>query len=47
MSTDDMEIAPDFFDYFEAGAALLDSDKYASFFFRKYNITTPCGHYIM
>ncbi|XP_022896645.1 alpha-1,3-mannosyl-glycoprotein 2-beta-N-acetylglucosaminyltransferase isoform X2 [Olea europaea var. sylvestris] len=24
---DDMEIAPDFFDYFEAGAALLDSDK--------------------
>ncbi|KAK4491493.1 hypothetical protein RD792_002243, partial [Penstemon davidsonii] len=23
----DMEIAPDFFDYFEAGAALLDSDK--------------------
>ncbi|KAI5679590.1 hypothetical protein M9H77_00817 [Catharanthus roseus] len=24
---DDMEIAPDFFDYFEAGAMLLDSDK--------------------
>ncbi|CAA3021521.1 alpha-1,3-mannosyl-glyco 2-beta-N-acetylglucosaminyltransferase isoform X1 [Olea europaea subsp. europaea] len=24
---DDMEIAPDFFDYFEAGAALLDIDK--------------------
>ncbi|KAK1363381.1 Alpha-1,3-mannosyl-glycoprotein 2-beta-N-acetylglucosaminyltransferase [Heracleum sosnowskyi] len=24
---DDMEISPDFFDYFEAGAALLDSDK--------------------
>ncbi|EYU38038.1 hypothetical protein ABFS82_02G000600 [Erythranthe guttata] len=24
---DDMEIAPDFFDYFEAGAALLDRDK--------------------
>uniref|UniRef100_A0A6N2LKX8 Alpha-1,3-mannosyl-glycoprotein 2-beta-N-acetylglucosaminyltransferase n=1 Tax=Salix viminalis TaxID=40686 RepID=A0A6N2LKX8_SALVM len=24
---DDMEIAPDFFDYFEAGAALLDKDK--------------------
>lgn len=24
---DDMEIAPDFFDYFEAGATLLDSDK--------------------
>lgn len=24
---DDMEIAPDFFDYFEAGAALLDHDK--------------------
>ncbi|KAL2479188.1 hypothetical protein Fot_48202 [Forsythia ovata] len=24
---DDMEIAPDFFDYFEAGAYLLDSDK--------------------
>lgn len=25
---DDMEIAPDFFDYFEAAAALLDKDKY-------------------
>lgn len=24
---DDMEIAPDFFDYFQAGAMLLDSDK--------------------
>lgn len=24
-----MEIAPDFFDYFEATAALLDKDKYA------------------
>ena len=24
---DDMEIAPDFFDYFEAGAALMDRDK--------------------
>lgn len=24
---DDMEIAPDFFDYFEATAALLDNDK--------------------
>lgn len=23
-----MEIAPDFFDYFEAAAALLDKDKY-------------------
>ncbi|WOL13432.1 alpha-1,3-mannosyl-glycoprotein 2-beta-N-acetylglucosaminyltransferase [Canna indica] len=28
---DDMEIAPDFFDYFEAAAALLDKDKYAPF----------------
>lgn len=27
--TDDMEIAPDFFEYFEAAAALLDNDKYA------------------
>ena len=26
--SDDMEIAPDFFDYFEAAAALLDKDKY-------------------
>jgi alpha-1,3-mannosyl-glycoprotein beta-1,2-N-acetylglucosaminyltransferase len=26
--TDDMEIAPDFFDYFEAAAKLLDNDKY-------------------
>lgn len=26
--SDDMEIAPDFFDYFEATAALLDKDKY-------------------
>lgn len=24
-----MEIAPDFFDYFEATATLLDNDKYA------------------
>jgi hypothetical protein len=28
LSIDDMEIAPDFFDYFEAAAALLDKDKY-------------------
>lgn len=28
LCTDDMEIAPDFFDYFEAAAALLDKDKY-------------------
>lgn len=27
VKTDDMEIAPDFFDYFEAAAALLDQDK--------------------
>ncbi|KAM7479514.1 hypothetical protein LguiA_027727 [Lonicera macranthoides] len=27
LSADDMEISPDFFDYFEAGATLLDSDK--------------------
>jgi hypothetical protein len=27
-----MEIAPDFFDYFEAAAALLDKDKYVFFF---------------
>ncbi|KAK6916820.1 Glycosyl transferase, family 13 [Dillenia turbinata] len=27
---DDMEIAPDFFDYFEAAAALMDTDKYIS-----------------
>jgi alpha-1,3-mannosyl-glycoprotein beta-1,2-N-acetylglucosaminyltransferase len=26
-----MEIAPDFFDYFEAAAALLDKDKYVFF----------------
>lgn len=26
--TDDMEIAPDFFTYFEAAAELLDRDKY-------------------
>lgn len=26
-STDDMEIAPDFFDYFEAMAQLLDQDR--------------------
>jgi alpha-1,3-mannosyl-glycoprotein beta-1,2-N-acetylglucosaminyltransferase len=25
--TDDMEIAPDFFDYFEAAASLMDRDK--------------------
>lgn len=29
LDTDDMEIAPDFFDYFEAMAALLEKDKYA------------------
>lgn len=28
MKTDDMEIAPDFFSYFEAAAGLLDRDKY-------------------
>lgn len=28
---DDMEIAPDFFDFFEAGAALMDSDKWGLF----------------
>lgn len=27
-NTDDMEIAPDFFSYFEAAADLLDKDKY-------------------
>jgi len=27
-TSDDMEIAPDFFDYFEAMATLLDKDKY-------------------
>lgn len=27
--SDDMEIAPDFFDYFEATAKILDKDKYA------------------
>lgn len=27
-NTDDMEIAPDFFGYFEAAAALLEKDKY-------------------
>ena len=26
-----MEIAPDFFDYFEAASALLEMDKYVSF----------------
>ncbi|RZC14279.1 Alpha-1,3-mannosyl-glycoprotein 2-beta-N-acetylglucosaminyltransferase [Glycine soja] len=26
-NTDDMEIAPDFFDYFEAAASLLEKDK--------------------
>jgi len=26
--SDDMDIAPDFFDYFEAAATLLDKDKY-------------------
>jgi hypothetical protein len=26
-----MEIAPDFFDYFEAAAALLEKDKYVIF----------------
>lgn len=30
LDADDMEIAPDFFDYFEAAAALLDKDKYVS-----------------
>lgn len=32
--SDDMEIAPDFFDYFEAMATLLDKDKYV---FKKRN----------
>lgn len=42
--TDDMEIAPDFFDYFEATATLLDKDKYvfkkrdAEFFFFRFTI---------
>ena len=30
--TDDMEIAPDFFDYFEAAAKLLDNDKYVTLY---------------
>jgi len=30
---DDMEIAPDFFDYFEAAAKLLDNDKYVTLFY--------------
>jgi alpha-1,3-mannosyl-glycoprotein beta-1,2-N-acetylglucosaminyltransferase len=29
--TDDMEIAPDFFDYFEAAASLMDRDKYVTY----------------
>jgi alpha-1,3-mannosyl-glycoprotein beta-1,2-N-acetylglucosaminyltransferase len=29
---DDMEIAPDFFDYFEAAAKLLDNDKYVTLY---------------
>jgi hypothetical protein len=29
---DDMEIAPDFFDYFEAAAKLLDNDKYVVYY---------------
>jgi len=28
-----MEIAPDFFDYFEAAAKLLDNDKYVTLFY--------------
>lgn len=28
-----MEIAPDFFDYFEAAAKLLDNDKYVTLHF--------------
>ena len=28
--TDDMEIAPDFFEYFEAAAKLLETDKYVT-----------------
>lgn len=28
LSADDMEIAPDFFDYFEAAATLLEKDPY-------------------
>jgi alpha-1,3-mannosyl-glycoprotein beta-1,2-N-acetylglucosaminyltransferase len=28
---DDMEIAPDFFDYFEAAASLMDRDKYVTY----------------
>jgi hypothetical protein len=30
--TDDMEIAPDFFEYFEAAAKLLDNDKYVTLY---------------
>ena len=33
-----MEIAPDFFDYFEAMAALLDKDKYESKKYRMLNL---------
>lgn len=29
--TDDMEIAPDFFDYFEAAANLMDRDEYVTY----------------
>lgn len=29
--TDDMEIAPDFFDYFEAAARLMDRDEYVTY----------------
>lgn len=29
--TDDMEIAPDFFDYFEAAASLMDRDEYVTY----------------
>ncbi|AQK43231.1 Alpha-13-mannosyl-glycoprotein 2-beta-N-acetylglucosaminyltransferase [Zea mays] len=33
---DDMEIAPDFFDYFEAAAKLLDNDKYVMLLYAFY-----------
>lgn len=33
--SDDMEIAPDFFDYFEATSTILDNDKYA---FKKHGL---------
>jgi hypothetical protein len=37
-----MEIAPDFFDYFEAAAKLLDSDKYVTLlFFLLANLRNP------